>query len=428
VTFRRTPGTSRRLCTLIALLTSLAGRGVAAQAAPEPGTSLQVYLMTMGPGAEIWERFGHNAIWIHDSAAETDRIYNYGMFSFGRTLWDQLNFYRKFLMGHPRYRLAVSTSLDEVLAEYTYFQRDVAVQELRLPAAAKLELAQRLATNAEPDNAEYPYDYFLDNCSTRVRDMLDRALGGALRAATVGKPAEGTYRFHTLRSLTNNVALFLGIDIGLGPPVDRPLDQWGEMFLPAKVMERVAELEVPGPGGSPIPLVERRMQLLDIGAFQVAPAPPHWGGKFLGVSLLIGALMATGLLPRARGIAGRALAGAWLVLSGAAGCLLLFLWLATTHTATVGNRNVLLLSPLALGLLRAFRRPRDGAARSWFPVLATLLTVSIGIGVALALVPRLGGQESQLVAAATTVPSIVAVTVARRTFSRKLASAPPPPA
>lgn len=382
--------------------------------------------MTMGPGAEVWERFGHNAIWIHDSIAGTDRIYNYGMFTFGRTVGEQLTFYRRFLMGHPTYRLAVSTDLDEVLAEYRWFGRDLDVQELRLPPADRLDLASRLAVNAEPDHAEYPYDYFLDNCSTRVRDMLDRALHGALRSHTQGRPAEGTLRFHTLRSLTNSVPLYFGIDAGLGPPTDRPLDQWGEMFLPAKLAARIGELQVAGADGVTLPLVAATRRLVSAGRYTVAPEPPHWSWRFLLASLLVGGVLATGLRPGRGGAFGRLLSRLWLLLIGLAGCLLLFLWLATSHAATVGNRNVLLFCPLAV--LVAFGHRARRQDRNIVPWSTRLVGGSVLFGLVLALLPGWSGQENLPIAAATVVPTLIAVLVVSRSITRRDGGVLPRPA
>ena len=256
-----------------ALLVSTVRLGAQAPA----GTNLQVFLMTMGAGADIYERFGHNAIWIRDTVAHTDIVYNYGMFSFGSgSVADLIAFGARFAMGPQQYWLGY-TDLDHTLANYQHFRRNLDAQELNLTPAERADLADRLAVNALEANRYYAYDYFRDNCSTRVRDILDLELGGALRRATLGKPAEGTFRWHTLRSITNDKLLFIGIDAAFGPRTDRPLDRWDEMFLPAKLQQRVRELTVTGADGAVVPLVRREISLLPIQVFHVDPAPPHWG-------------------------------------------------------------------------------------------------------------------------------------------------------
>ena len=167
----------------------------------------------MGPGASVYERYGHNAIWIRDTVVGTDLVYNYGTFDFGQTTADLARFVGRFAMGRPQYWLGAMT-MAQTVAIYTRDERDVDLQELALPPAARRELAALLAENALPENRVYTYDYFLDNCSTRIRDILNRVLDHALESATVGAPAEGSFRFHTHRSLTNDPLMYMGILLG----------------------------------------------------------------------------------------------------------------------------------------------------------------------------------------------------------------------
>ena len=386
--------------------------------APVPGENLQVYLMTMGAGAEIYERFGHNAIWIRDTVAHTDLVYNYGMFTFGRTFADLVGFGARFAMGPQQYWLGYD-DLERTLQLYQSVRRDVAAQELNLAPAQRADLAARLATNALEANRYYAYDYFRDNCSTRVRDMLDLELGGALRRAAVGKPADGTLRFHTLRSITNNFALFIFIDAAFGPRVDRPLDQWDEMFLPAKVQQRVRELTVAGPDGREAPLVKRELSMLSINAFHVEPAPPDWGGPLVLASLVVAGLIRLSQSRRGVGMVGRAIGGAWVLLTGLGGVILLFFWVFTSHVATYGNRHLLLLSPLALLLVSSFWFRRGAVPRPWVPRVAMVLMASVAIGVVLAIFPRIAGQQTAVLAEFTALPSFVAALEALRGWNRR---------
>ncbi len=348
------------------------------------GDNLEVFLMTIGPGAEIYERFGHNAIWIHDTAAHRDLVYNFGEFDFSGP-----NFYRNFAFGVPQYWLAVD-DLDGTLAYYQERQRSVTVQELRLTPAQRAEIANRLAVTVEPEHRIYTYNYYSANCSTRVRDLLDDVLGGALRRATQGRPADGTLRFHTLRSITNDVLLYVGIDAGLGPRVDEPLDEWGEMFLPTKVEQRVGELRVPGPGGRTLPLVVGKATLLDPQVYHVLPAPPHWGWAFTLIGLVAAVAILSGVVAGLRGLPGRVVATLWAVVSGLAGLVLLFLWLFTRHVTSAWNHNVLFLDPVALMLLAGCWRPGGRVVRPAAVAVAALA----GFGTLVALVPAIGVQRN----------------------------------
>jgi Domain of unknown function (DUF4105) len=386
---------------------------VAAQRAPAAvpalrtaGDNLEVFLMTIGPGRAIYERFGHNAIWIRDTTTHRDLVYNYGDFDF-----NQPDFYRNFALGVPQYWLAVD-NLDNTLAFYQHFQRRVEVQELRLTPAQRAGIANLLAINVEPANRTYTYNYYSDNCSTRVRDLLDRVLGGALRRATQGKPADGTLRFHTLRSITNNKILYVLIDAGLGPRVDEPIDQWAEMFLPAKVQQRVQELRVPGPGGRDLPLVIGRATLLDPQVYHVLAAPPHWGWAFLLIGLAMAMVIGLGARDRAVGAAGRVIATLWLLTCGLGGLILLFLWFATRHVTSAWNHNLLFLDPLAVLLIPACWR-RDGTGR-WTGQVARLVIGAVVVGAALALAPAIGVQHNGDMAELLGPPTLAATWLALR--------------
>ena len=192
----------------------------ACQAAPrpvEPGAELTVSVMTMGPGAMVWERFGHNAIWIHDPVQGTDLTYNYGLFDFR-----QHNFILRFARGQMWYWMA-GFPAEQYLEEYKRNNRSVWVQELDLPPRARLQLQEFLTWNALPENRFYHYDYYRDNCSTRVRDAIDRVVNGAVRRATAAVPEPASYRFHTQRLTANDPLIYTGLLLALGEGVDRPL-------------------------------------------------------------------------------------------------------------------------------------------------------------------------------------------------------------
>lgn len=406
----------RELAALSAAATLMAHP--AAAQAPAPGTNLQVYLITMGPGAEVYERFGHNAIWIRDTLAHRDLIYNYGTFDVPAGWTGMLAFAGRFAMGRPRYYLSVA-DLQETLALYQYVQRDLLAQQLNLTPAQRASLAARLATNADSAHRYYTYDYFRDNCSTRVRDMLDTTLGGALHRATVDRPAGGTLRFYTLRAIANDKLLDLGIDAALGPRVDQRIDQWHEMFLPAKLAQRISELTVPGADGNSEPLVAATFPLLSIGRYHVDAVPPAWGVLLAAIGVTVSAAMLLAWLPGAAGVIGNVVATLWLLLTGLGGLLLLFFWWISYNVFTYSNHNLFILSPIALAVLPSvWYHARHGAPR-WRRLAVHLLVISVGLGIAVAIVPIVSGQDHAIVLLAA-LPTLVAAGVA----ARRLALAP----
>jgi hypothetical protein len=161
------------------------------------GAAPTVYLVTFGPGEAVWERFGHNALWIHDPDRGTDVAYHYGVFDFR-----EADFIPRLLRGRMRYAMG-RTDAVRLLDGYAAAGRSIWIQELDLTPAQVSELRGFLEWNARPENRHYRYDYFRDNCSTRIRDALDRVLGGEIHRQLAGVETGTTYRFHSLR-LTND--------------------------------------------------------------------------------------------------------------------------------------------------------------------------------------------------------------------------------
>ncbi len=326
-----------------------------------PGEELRISIMTMGVGAEVYERFGHNAFVVEDRRLGTSTSYNYGMFSFR-----QENFLLRFIQGRMLYWMQASPAEDE-LPRYRARRRSVWLQELNLTPAQRVALRDFLEWNALPENRFYRYDYYLDNCSTRVRDALDQVLGGGLRAAMQG-PASGTYRFHTQRLNANNVPLYTGLLLVLGHGVDRPGTRWDEMFLPLKLREYLRDVTVPDSTGTPVPLVKSERTLYESEAFPVPASPPSWGPWFMLTGLVLGVVFFWGYgeAPGGRGArrVARGLAIGWLLLTGLAGAVLAGLWGFTDHVMAGWNENLLqapLISLALAGILLA--RPPGRSAR-----------------------------------------------------------------
>ena len=218
-------------------------------APPNAQSPLAISLLTIGPGAIYFERFGHNAIVVRDTTTGEAVAYNYGIFDFA-----QKDFLLNFARGYMRYRIA-EDALDDDLAMYREEGRSITEQRLDLTAAQARALADFLEWNAQPEHAYYRYDYFLANCSTRVRDALDHVLGGALHAQSEGRARGYTYRIDALRLMAHEPLLMLGIDLGLGPFADQRIDFWQESFVPATLEAVVGQTRVADGANAGTPLV-----------------------------------------------------------------------------------------------------------------------------------------------------------------------------
>jgi len=328
---------------------------------PEPGSELIVSVVTMGPGTYVWERFGHNAIRITDTRTGADTTYNYGMFDF-----EHENFYRNFALGRMDYWMEGHDANREI-GFYMRSNRSVWVQVLDLTPRQALELREFLQWNARPENRFYRYHYYYDNCSTRVRDALDRVLDGTIRRATDTVPAGTTFRTHTRRLTEYGFFTRTGIDIGLGRPTDRPISRWEEMFLPLALHEYLRGMSVADDTGGMHPLV-RAEETLYLSTAEPPPAEPTpWWPGFLIAGLGIGGMLAWAGRRASRSRAARrfiAIAGGgWSLVAGVIGLVLAWLWLFTDHTTSYYNENLLHFSLLSLPLIWWIPRAFAGGQR-----------------------------------------------------------------
>jgi len=322
-----------------------------------PGSAYEISVLTIGAGAEVWELWGHNMIRVRDTLTGADDTYDWGRFSFA-----QEGFVLHFLMGRMEYWMG-NDPIDRSIRLYRYRDRTIVEQHLALTAAQRVALVQFLEWNSREENKYYRYDYYRDNCSTRLRDALDRVLGGALKAATDTVPSGTTFRQETRRLSAADLPLYTGLMLGLGPATDRPISQWDDMFLPVRTMEHLRTVKVTGPAGAPVPLVSSEDTLYVSQRFSEPAAAAREIPLYLGLGMAVGLLLLlVGMYgsPRAFLVVGALFA----LVIGLGGALLTFLMTFTDHSVTYGNEKALLLSFLALILAPVLRPAIAGAPRA----------------------------------------------------------------
>ena len=401
-----------------------AAAGAARTQAPvqTPHDSIVVSVLTMGPGIELFERFGHQSIRIHDVTTGLDSAYNWGMFSF-----DQPHFLTRFLTGDNRYWMEGFPSL-ALISAYRDSGRAVWEQELSLTTTEKDSLWRYIKWNAREENKWYRYDYYRDNCGTKVRDVLNMVLGGSLERELAAHEHGVTYRSETLRLARSYPLINFGMDFVLGRPADATLSAWDEMFIPMRLQQLVRGLRVRHSDGTRGLFVMSERQLVVDQRYQDADTPPDYFAPALAVGVLIGgALLALG---RFRGTSAPArwwvglIGVSWNLLAGVTGLLLLCAELFTRHAAYMGhNVNVLLATPASLALAVLFPLALRGsasvrlvrAARS-LSVLAAACSVTT---VLLRLVPALAQENRPLLALAIPVQAALAFALWRATGAHR---------
>ena len=341
-----------------------------------PTDSLVISVLTMGPGEEVFERFGHIAIRVHDITTGVDSAYNWGMFDFA-----QPHFLQRFLTGDTRYWMQGFPSLP-LVAAYQQQGRAVWEQTLALTAAEKVALKRHIETNALEANKYYRYDYYRDNCSTRVRDALDVVLHGELKRTANSKDNDVSYRSETLRLAVSYPITNMAMDFVLGRPADATISAWDEMFIPMRLRDLIRGVWVRHTDGSRGRLVlSERVLVADERYADVdhrtdlKPLALIVGMSFTALILVLGFFAErSGAARLAFSVAG----AAWHGVVGLAGLLGLCAGLFTRHVYMGQNINWLLATPASLALLvllpMALRRaatPRViGAARGLAAITA----------------------------------------------------------
>lgn len=288
----------------------------------------QVSLLTCDPGTEIYSLFGHSAIRVKNDTKNFDVVFNYGTFNFKTP-----NFTIKFMRGKLPYHLTVSSYAD-FLREYHYFKRGVREQVLQINNEQKKEVITFLENNAKPENAEYKYDFFYDNCSSRIRDVFEKTLHYPPQYAG---EKDLTFRDLLHRYLQSWPWLGTGIDIIIGSKADKKADPSAQMFIPDKLHDNLASAAIDGRS--------LLADTYDVLIFERPKDQPWFTPEVVSFILI---LLIVFLMFKKQDRYLNMLFKAWQIFAILAALLIIFLWFFTDHQATKLNYNLLWLNPLYL--------------------------------------------------------------------------------
>lgn len=305
-------------------------------------------LITCGPGSDFYTSFGHTALRICDSAQSADIVFNYGTFDFSTP-----HFYAKFAKGILQYRLSIS-DYASFMSEYAYEGRSVYEQRLMLSREELEKLLSALQTNYLPENRYYAYDFFLDNCATRVRDQIENALIHRKFYPQNIEKENQTYRQLLHPAMDGHLEWWkFGIDIVLGARCDHKVRTFQYMFLPFHLKEQTDTNCIQG---SKLPIAEAPQLLLPRTREQqdtlLLPVYVFWFLLLLFLVLTI--------IERKKKTCSRIGKTADICLYGATSVLSLliaFLWFFTAHYCTKWNFNLLWANPLFIWMLIRLKKP-----------------------------------------------------------------------
>lgn len=311
----------------------------------------KISVLTCGPGTDLYNTFGHTAIRIYDPQQDINVVFNYGMFSFGgSSTKDQIDFGIRFVRGKLDYWLGVQ-EFDNFINEYVYQKRWVFEQELNLSQTKKQELFEALLINYQPENRKYQYDFFFDNCSSRVRDMIEQvnedAFGG--KDGAVHEGSGKSYIDLIDPYIQRSPWLDFGMDIMLGTKSSREASLYETMFLPDHLMEQVSAAN--GLVKNEHYLYQPEEQLIVERFHLFTPL------FVFSILLVIVAFISYFNFKKERYFYW--IDGILLSLTGLMGCLFLFMWVGTDHQPAHINMNMFWAFPLniiAVFLIRKFAK------------------------------------------------------------------------
>ncbi|MES2730830.1 MAG: DUF4105 domain-containing protein [Bacteroidota bacterium] len=331
-------------------------------AALSPQASVSV--ITVSPGRDLYDSFGHTALWVYDPAQGIDRVYGYGTYNFNAP-----NFYGKFVRGQLDYMISV-IDMGTFLASYQYDNRSVVDQVLNLSPAQKEEIYAFLEKNYLPENRYYKYDFFFDNCTTRIRDVVKNVAGEGIQFSP---PAEK-------RSFRQWIDLYLqeqywsdfGMDLGLGALSDRVATPYESMFLPETLMQGLEKATFISEGK------RQRLVSQTRTLFQASPVLKEAAGftPIRAFWLLFVIIALVTWWQYRKGKEGYQLNVFLFLLAGLIGCVLVFLWFGTDHVVTPNNWNLVWAWPLHLFIAFVLGRKSKPA---WLQTYFLVYSLAVGI-------------------------------------------------
>ncbi len=345
----------------------------------------EINVLTIGPGTSLNDAFGHSAFRIKDTKNKLDDVYGYGEFDFNTP-----NFYLKFAQGKLNYSIG-KIDFYSFYQVYAYYNRSIKSQVLNLSQAQKQNLYNFLLNNYKPENRHYLYEFFFDNCATKIKDVTKIAVNNAIEFNLPENYEEKTFRTLIYENVNRNSWGSLGIDLALGSVIDKKATPEEQMFLPENIFQF---FEVATINNTNTPLVKESRILYK----QKETVKKD---SFLTSPLFILGILGFFIIFITYKDYKKNKQSKWLdvtlfILTGLIGIFILLLWFATDHTGTHQNYNLLwafALNILVIGQL--FKKKINDWFIKYLKLLVILLCLLllhwiIGIQVfAIALIPLL---------------------------------------
>jgi hypothetical protein len=322
--------------------------------------SLKVSLLTYSPLPDISAAFGHSAVRVQDFTMNTDVIYNYGIFDY-----DEPNFVWKFLRGKLEYQLGKQRTQSVFNAYKSKGTRQISEQELDLNTEESKAVLAYLENNYLPENRRYFYDFFFDNCATRIRDIIELVLKEKMEY-TPGTKANLTMRQLLDVHVASRPWTDFGMDLLVGIPADQVASYQDQMYLPSYLSDNLTNgVLIKRQSNdslktiSKTPLLGTKKLVVDGENYM---NKPHLFRPFVAFGILCLFMLVFTLAFKHNRLMAM-LDGILFFLLGFVGLFLLFMWFGTDHSPTKWNLNILWANPLYL----LFFIPVMRRSKKWMP-------------------------------------------------------------
>ena len=328
--------------------------------------NLQISLLTVEPRPNyIYTYFGHTALRLYDQTKNYDTVFNWGTFDFHKP-----NFIPLFVKGETDYFLSTS---DYRSFYYSYAMGNSTITEqiLNIPEDQKAVLVALLQNNLQPENREYRYNFIFDNCTSRVRDIIETVCGGKL--VYPEQKEETTFRKLIHECIESHPWVEAGIDCVIGNGADSLISLRNELWLPLKLKETLDNSYVIGKDGSKYPIVLSSQIVLE-SEDTIIEASIKWP---IITGLLLLALL-TGLLIVAyyKGRRYRFVPAVLFFIAGIGGCIVAITCFVSIHPCTWPNWNIIWLHPLHfVGFAGFFFKPTNRWITWYHRLNCVLLTL-----------------------------------------------------
>lgn len=311
----------------------------------------EISILTCSKGDDLYNTFGHTGIRVKDEVNDLDIVFNYGMFSFGGSSFDdQLKFGVKFIRGKLEYWLGVQ-EFPHFVYSYQSQNRWVFEQILNLNGAEKQKLLDALMVNYQPENRAYQYDFFFDNCSSRVRDMLENAVGPVFgeKESVIYEKTDKSFIDLIDPYIVHSPWLDLGMDVMLGLPSSRKASRYEFMFLPYHLRDQISLAEG---------LVKSEGMIVNEPDRPIGLSKFSWTSPLVLFSILFVLIAALTYRNWKKNVHWFWIDRILLFFSGLIGCLFLFMWVGTDHLPAHANLNMFWALPLNLIALFFVRKTK----------------------------------------------------------------------